>query len=173
MTSSSLRSSSNGHWGHRGRRHGRRRGRVDARSALHLDVASAVTGAGAGPFLSVDLVLLTAAVGRWDGRLFGTGIGSLLLRSSPSGNLPGDPSEAPKLEAALGPFAARLSRAIEGAQASIDGTLVGFGSEFVSSCRSAGSGVIDSTVLTIDSCQHGDLAVIGNEIGDTTGAPRV
>jgi hypothetical protein len=119
---------------------------VIAGGTLHLNVVAAVAVAGTVGLLAILLIFLGATLGRRSSRIFGAGLGSLLLGSDPARNLPCDACKALELKASLGPSATRLARAIESAKASVDGTLVCLGSQLVASSR-LGAGVIDRTVL--------------------------
>ena len=121
---------------------GRRAG-VDARYALHVDIAAAVAVVALD--LSVFLVLLVATLGGYRRRrlLGGFRLGFGWCR--PPRYLPDDASETLEPEAALGPLAAWLARPIKGSETSVDSTLVGLGAQLV--CGGAGRSRVDSTVL--------------------------
>lgn len=106
-----------------------------AGGALHLDVVAAVTVAGTVGLLAVLFILLGATLSRRSGRVFGAGLGSLLLGSYPARNLPCDACKALELEASLGPSSTRLARAVQSTKASVDSSLIRLGSQFVASSR--------------------------------------
>lgn len=120
--------------------------RCSAVAVTHLNVMAAVA------LLALDLAVvfvLLAAIPRC--RAFRRQIlDGDLRRCLPSWNLPNHTGETLDFEAALLPFATWLARSIECSETCIDGTLVGFGTEFVGSAiRGSGNGgrVIDGTIL--------------------------
>lgn len=135
----------------RGGRNSNRCGRAcrDAgRSTLHLDIAAAVAGVALD--LIVLLVFFVAALSRGRSRLLnGWLLGGGLGRCSPAGNLPDDTGEALEGEVALGPFTARLARAVEGAEAGVDSTLVGLGAELVGGTEATRAIGVDGAVVTV------------------------
>lgn len=126
-----------------------------AGSAPVISVGTAVAVASAGDSLAILLVLLAAAiVGRWRRRVFVTGLGGFLLRSRPSRDLPRDAGEALELKVSPSPLATRLSRPVEGAQASVDGALVRLGTKLMPSSSAAGGRLAGAVVTNRCQCQN-------------------
>lgn len=161
--------------------HRRRRRRLHAGSALHLDIAARIADIALGHELAVvaaDAVLLVAhagvvlagAAGRAHHRrrragvaadnrdaIFGGGrLGGLdgndwLGRRGPAGDLPFNAGEGLETEAAALPLAAGLTGSVEGAEAGIDGALVCFGAESVGVAAER----LECTVLAVGGSQYG------------------
>jgi hypothetical protein len=120
-----------------------------AGGAGHLDVDSIV--ALLTLKLAIVFVLFATVARRW---FFGLGLWLWSGWCGPARDLPDDAGKALEREAALLPFAAGLARPIEGSQASIDGTLIGLGAEFMSRCRcircpGSSAAVVDGTILPV------------------------
>lgn len=125
--------------------HGRRGAGLDAGQALHLDVGARgavvlALAARVAPHAVLLVLLAAAAVGRRGRRgrhaVLPIGCGRLvgrlgLGRRRPPVDLPVHPREGLELEAALGPLAAGLAAAVEGAQAGVDSALVRLGAQSV------------------------------------------
>ncbi len=80
--------------------------------------------------LTIVLILLAAITGS---RPFRDAFNLRLWWCCPTWDLPDDTGEALQFETTLLPLAAWLACSIEGSKASVDSTLVGFGSKFVCS----------------------------------------
>lgn len=102
--------------------------------------------------LAIVFVLFAATiVGRGRGaRVFGAGLGRLLGRCGPSGELPDDAGEGLEGESAACPSAAGLARSIESAKAGVYSTLIRLGAELVASAGLVRRvGVIDGPVFPV------------------------
>lgn len=110
---------------------------MNTHDAVHLDTPPPVAMVDAVFFLTIGLVFFGAAIvgamagrggrGRDSSGVRGIFVRGPFSRSPPAGNLPQDAGEALEPEAASFPFAARFAGSIEGSKASVDGSLVGFG----------------------------------------------
>lgn len=105
--------------------------------------------------VAVCLVLFAAAT---RGRAFGLTVGLDLWGCLPAWNLPDGAGEGLQSERALGPLAARSARAIESAEACVDGSLVRFRSALwccLADCAIGGS------ILTIGEVSDRSMKVYG------------
>lgn len=96
-------------------------------------LGAVVAVGGAGIARRVLLVLLVAAVGigRGSSGVLAARVDTILIGSRPTVDLPDDAGKGLESEAATCPFAARLARTVKGAETGVDSTLVGFGTEFM------------------------------------------